>query len=143
MTTLAASIDLTSLLSGLAGLVGAGIFAGISKLYRTWKKQNRKDKAQQQDLDRLRERVQQLEADKKAQDRRIDELEARLERERERRRAEEKKAEQLEQKLNVVLRLFNDRRQQEGKERLSVPQITLMALEDGTNDDVNNNDTNS
>jgi membrane protein involved in colicin uptake len=73
-------IDLLARYAGaLSSIVSALLGGGVVAAYRTWKKQNRKDKAQQQDLDRLRERVQQLEADKKAQDRRIDELEARLE----------------------------------------------------------------
>ena len=42
---------LPSIISALAGLAGAGVFAGLAKLWRTWKKQQRKDEKQEHRLD--------------------------------------------------------------------------------------------
>ncbi|AFH22449.1 hypothetical protein OSG_eHP25_00140 [environmental Halophage eHP-25] len=119
----------------ISAVFGGGVFVGLAKLYRTYSSQSRKDTKSNTEIgkglrDELRNEVEQERKSRKNLEERVDELEDRIDKEREKRLEAQRKANQLEKKLRVIFSLFNDQRESNGKDRLTLPQITLMALDE-------------
>lgn len=104
---------------------------GALKAWDTWMASSKQRAELSREMrNELKSMLDEERANRKAIEKRLDKVEARLDEERERRLEAERQNELLQKKLDLVIRLLNDMREAGGKERLSVDEITLLAMED-------------
>lgn len=108
------------------------------KLYNTYLTSQEQQHSLSQELrQELRSMLKKERGERKAIAERLDTVENRLDEERELRHKAERQNDILQRKLDLVIRLLNDMREQQGMERLKSDEIALLALENKPE----NNDT--
>lgn len=122
--------SLPSWLGSVVTLVtGGGLFAGIQKLW-SLRMDSEKQEAQlgRKMRDELKNMLDEERSERRALEKRVDKLEERLNQERERRLEAERQNQLLQKKLDLVIQLLNDMREEQGMERLTVDELTLLAM---------------
>ncbi|MCS4139588.1 HAMP domain-containing protein [Salinibacter ruber] len=140
---------LPTIISAVSGLLGAGLFAGAAKLWRTYHKQKRKDAAQEQDLEEeitanRKDRISALQV-------RVSDLESSFEKERKARVEAEIEARQhravvqaLEVKIDTLISMVRSLRVEADMEPLSdKEEARLRATPEFSNLDSNAHDASS
>jgi len=122
----------------LTFIFGGGVFETGRRLWKTYASSSRKADTLQAELgrkmrDELKGMLNEERSARKALEKRVEDLEDRLDDEKERRVQAERSEEALNRKLNIVISLFNDLREEQGKPRLSGKEITLLAIDSKRN----------
>jgi len=107
----------------------------VVRLWDTYLRGTRQDaELSRQIRDELRGMLEDERTERKALDKRVAKLEDRVDEERERRIVAERQNDVLQAKLDLVIRLLNDMREEEGLARLGEEELTILAMDSDADD---------